>query len=52
MPEDARARWDRRETVECSEGSGYTYGRAWLVEYLPEDVIAEVERLQAIGKEA
>jgi hypothetical protein len=39
MPEDAHERWDRREQVECSAGSGYRYGQAWLVEYLPDYVI-------------
>lgn len=42
MPADARERWDRRERVECSEGSGYLFGTAWLVEPLPDEVVTRV----------
>jgi len=39
MPADAHKRWDRRETVRCTEGTGYSYGSAWLVEAPPADVV-------------
>lgn len=29
--------------------TGYTYGHAWLVELLPDDVLAEARRLAALG---
>lgn len=45
MPEDAHARWDRRERVECSAGSGYTYGSAWLTELVPGDVVDRLRHL-------
>lgn len=33
----------------CPE-TGYTYGKAWLVEPLPDDVITEVRRLLALAR--
>lgn len=45
MPDDAHASWDRGERVECTAGSGYTYGRAWLTEPLPDDVAERVAYL-------
>lgn len=32
----------------CPDGADFWFGRSWLVEFLPDDVIAEVERLQAL----
>ncbi|GAC1533581.1 MAG: hypothetical protein NVS3B1_27940 [Marmoricola sp.] len=40
--------YDSRKHLVC-ETTGYRYGSAWLYEPLPPDVVAEVQRLQALG---
>lgn len=44
LPEDKR--YEAREHIACEAGSGYRYGRSWLV--LPEDrLVAPIARLRA-----
>jgi hypothetical protein len=40
---------DLDKTPECAE-TGYRYGSAWLVEVVPEEVLAEVRRLAALPR--
>lgn len=45
MPDDAHERWNAGKLVECAAGTGYMYGKAWLVEELPADVLATLVEL-------
>lgn len=45
MSPDAHALWNRGTVEECTAGSGYTYGRAWLTEEIPADVVERVRVL-------
>lgn len=40
LPEDTS--YDARKEIECQAGTGYKYGRAWLVEPLPKDLLDEL----------
>jgi hypothetical protein len=45
MSPDAATLWGRGMVEECAEGTGYTYGHAWLTEELPGEIVERVRHL-------